>query len=44
MNYVVESSGALVNEKGVEQPLKAGDFALVNSGEASVPEQSIGSH
>ena len=30
MNYVIEGSGALVNEKGEEQPLKASDFALVN--------------
>ena len=30
MVYVIEGSGALVNEKGEEQPLKAGDFALVN--------------
>ena len=30
MIYVIEGSGALVNEKGEEQPLKAGDFALVN--------------
>ena len=30
MNYVIEGSGALVNEAGEEQPLKAGDFALVN--------------
>jgi quercetin dioxygenase-like cupin family protein len=29
MNYVIEGSGALVNEKGEEQPIKAGDFALV---------------
>ena len=29
MNYVIEGEGALVNEKGEEQPLKAGDFALV---------------
>ena len=29
MNYVIEGSGALVNEKGEETPLKAGDFALV---------------
>ena len=29
MNYVIEGSGALFNEKGVVQPLKAGDFALV---------------
>ena len=31
MNYVIEGTGALVNEKGEEQPLKAGDFAPVNS-------------
>ena len=30
MNYVIEGSGALVNEKGEEQPLKTGDFAFVN--------------
>ena len=29
MTYVIEGSGALVNEKGEEQSLKAGDFALV---------------
>ncbi len=29
MNYVIEGSGALVNEKGEEQPIKAADFALV---------------
>ena len=33
MNYVIEGSGALVNEKGGEQPLKACDFALVNPDE-----------
>jgi quercetin dioxygenase-like cupin family protein len=33
MNYVLEGTGALVNEKGEEQPLKAGDFALVNPNE-----------
>ena len=33
MIYVIEGSGALVNEKGEEQPLKAGDFALVNPDE-----------
>jgi len=33
MNYVIEGQGALVNEAGVEQPLKAGDFALVNPSE-----------
>ena len=30
MNYIIEGTGALVNEKGEETPLKAGDFALVN--------------
>jgi len=30
MNYIIVGEGALVNEAGVEQPLKAGDFALVN--------------
>ena len=30
MNYMIEGSGALVNEVGEEQPLKADDFALVN--------------
>ena len=29
MNYVISGIGALVNEKGEENPLKAGDFALV---------------
>ena len=33
MTYVIEGTGALVNEKGEEQPLKAGDFALVNPDE-----------
>jgi len=33
MNYVTEGTGALVNEVGEEQPLKAGDFALVNPDE-----------
>ncbi len=33
MNYVIEGSGALVNEKGEEQALKAGDFALVHPSE-----------
>ena len=33
MNYVIEGSGALVNEKGEETPLKAGDFALVDPSE-----------
>ena len=31
--YVISGDGALVNEKGEEQPLKAGDFALVNPDE-----------
>lgn len=30
MIYVIEVQGALVNEAGEEEPLKAGDFALVN--------------
>jgi quercetin dioxygenase-like cupin family protein len=29
MNYIFEGAGALVNEAREEQPLKAGDFALV---------------
>lgn len=33
MNYVIEGIGCLVNEKGEEKPLKAGDFALVNPDE-----------
>ena len=33
MNYIIEGSGALVNEAGEEIPLKAGDFALVNPSE-----------
>ena len=33
MNYMIEGSGALVNEAGEETPLKAGDFALVNPDE-----------
>jgi quercetin dioxygenase-like cupin family protein len=33
VNYVIEGSGALVNEKGEETPLKAGDFALVDPSE-----------
>jgi len=33
MNYVIEGSGALVNEAGEETPLKAGDFALVDPSE-----------
>jgi len=30
MIYVIEGTGALVNEAWEETPLKAGDFALVN--------------
>ena len=30
-NYVIEGEGAQVNQKGEEKPLKAGDFALVNT-------------
>jgi mannose-6-phosphate isomerase-like protein (cupin superfamily) len=33
MTYVIEGQGALVNAKGEETPLKAGDFALVNTSE-----------
>jgi len=33
MNYIIEGEGVLVNEKGEETPLKAGDFALVNPNE-----------
>lgn len=33
MIYVIKGSGALVNEKGEEQFLKAGDFVLVNPDE-----------
>jgi gentisate 1,2-dioxygenase len=39
MIYVIEGNGALVNEKGEETPLKAGDFALVNP-EGRVHERS----
>ena len=33
MNYVDEVNGALVNKAGEEQPLRAGDYALVNPDE-----------
>ncbi len=33
MNYIIEGAGALVNEKGEETLLKAGDFALVEPNE-----------
>ncbi len=33
MNYIIDGEGALVNEKGDETPLKAGDFALVDPDE-----------
>lgn len=29
MNFIIEGKGVLVNEAGEEQPVKAGDFALV---------------
>ena len=29
MNYIIEGHGVLVNEKGEEQKIKKGDFALV---------------
>ena len=31
--YLIEGSGALVNEEGKETPLEAGDFALINQNE-----------
>ena len=33
MNFIIEGQGVVVNEAGEEQPLKAGDFALVNPNE-----------
>ena len=33
MIYIIEGTGALVNEKGEETPLETGDFALVNPDE-----------
>jgi len=30
MNFIIEGQGVIINESGEEQPLKAGDFALVN--------------
>jgi quercetin dioxygenase-like cupin family protein len=33
MNFIIEGQGVLVNEAGEEQPLKAGDFALVKPNE-----------
>ena len=33
MIYIIDGEGALVNEAGEEQPLKAGDFALVKPDE-----------
>ena len=33
ISYVIEGIGALVSEKVEEEPLKAGDFALVNPDE-----------
>jgi quercetin dioxygenase-like cupin family protein len=33
MNFIIEGEGVLVNEAGVKQALRAGDFALVLPGE-----------
>lgn len=33
MIYIIEGEGTLVNEKGQEQAIKAGDLALVNPDE-----------
>ena len=33
MNYIIEGTGAPVNEAGEETPLNASDFALVNPSE-----------
>jgi len=33
MNFIIEGEGILVNEAGEEQPINAGDFALVNPNE-----------
>ena len=33
MNYVIEGEGVLVDVNGVERPIKAGDFALVDPDE-----------
>jgi quercetin dioxygenase-like cupin family protein len=33
MNFVIEGHGVLVNEEGKEQPVKAGDFVLVDPDE-----------
>jgi quercetin dioxygenase-like cupin family protein len=33
MNYIIQGAGSLVNEKGEETPIRAGDFALVNPDE-----------
>ena len=30
MNCIIRGEGAMVNEKGEEQPIKAGNLALVN--------------
>jgi hypothetical protein len=40
MTCVIEGNGALFNEKGEKQPLKAGDFALVNP-EGLTPENRV---
>jgi quercetin dioxygenase-like cupin family protein len=33
LNYIIEGQGALVDETGKENPVKRGDFALVQPGE-----------
>ena len=33
MNYIIEGDGCLVDEQGLEHPVKAGDFAFVPSRE-----------
>jgi len=33
MNFIIEGKGVLMNEAGEEQPLKEGDFALVDPNE-----------
>ena len=42
--YVIEGSGVLVNEKGEEQPLKPGDFALVNPDEKHQYRNKVDRH
>jgi hypothetical protein len=42
MNFVIAGIGARMNEKGVEQPLKAVDFALVNPDEKHLSRNKRG--